>query len=487
MSGPEGYGTWENGEAENTGEGYRYNFTGETDRETGEYHYKSEPIYSDAHYVPAGESTAPPQYYTPPEKSAREPKHSRPAQKKKSGRLVGIFCICLVCALIGGNVGANLVGGRLTKRVQELEDTLSQVQEELQAAQTVSGGAKSDAALFSAAPSAEVLTAHEIYEQACRQVVGISTEVTYTNWFGMTSSSAVSGSGFILSQDGYILTNQHVIEDAYKGHLTVTVMLHDGTQYEAEIVGFEDEGSDVAVLKIDATGLSPATLGDSDSMGVGESVYVVGNPLGELAFSMTIGNVSALDRLITTDSDVGSINMFQIDAAVNSGNSGGPVYNARGQVIGVVTAKYSDAGVEGLGFAIPVNDAASIATDLITKGYVTGKAYLGVTIDRRYNSMYSQYYGMPIGAYVESVEKGSCAEKAGLRTGDIITKLGEQSISSYDELKAALRQFSAGETAPLIFYRAGDSLTVNLTFDEALPGAASAMETASRSSAGGGI
>ena len=161
--------------------------------------------------------------------------------------------------------------------------------------------------------------------------------------------------------------------------------------------------------------------------------------------------------------------MFQFDAAVNSGNSGGPVYDAQGRVIGVVTAKYSDTGVEGLGFAIPINDAASIANDLITKGYVTGKAYMGVRLDERYNSMYSQYYGMPLGAYVYSVDAGSCAEAAGLRAGDIITALDDNKVENMNDLKQAIKQYSAGDTAEITLYRANEELKMLITFDEARP------------------
>ena len=263
-----------------------------------------------------------------------------------------------------------------------------------------------------------------------------------------------------------------MIEYADQGKLPVTVMTYDGTQYEATIVGTE-QANDIAVLKIEASGLSPVTFGDSSQILVGDTVYAVGNPLGELEFSMSTGHVSALDRVISTEESE-AINMFQIDAAVNHGNSGGPVYNSLGQVIGVVTAKYSDTDVEGLGFAIPINDAARIAEDLITKGYVTGKAYLGVSLNSdygvdRYSIAYAQYYNMPLGAYVESVMKGGAAEKAGLQKGDIITQLGDSEISSYTDLKNAIKHYSAGDSAALTFYRAGESQTVTVTFDEAVP------------------
>ena len=204
-------------------------------------------------------------------------------------------------------------------------------------------------------------------------MVGISTTVTGYNMFGQLTSNAVTGTGFILSEDGYILTNNHVVEDAVSTGSTVTVKLHDGSEYPAAIVGTEGNTNDIAVLKIDAEGLSPVTLGDSDKMQVGENIYVVGNPLGELTYTMTAGIISALDREIAADRNT-TLNMFQLDAAVNSGNSGGPVFNDRGQVIGVVTAKYNSSGVEGLGFAIPINDAVSIAEDLINQ------AYLGITV-----------------------------------------------------------------------------------------------------------
>lgn len=185
---------------------------------------------------------------------------------------------------------------------------------------------------------------------------------------------------------------------------------------------------------------------------------------------MSTGHVSALDRAIKTGGSKDSISMFQIDAAVNSGNSGGPVYNAKGEVVGVVTAKYSDTGVEGIGFAIPINDASGIAHDLVTKGYVSGKACLGVKLDERYSALYSQYYGMPMGAFVYSVEPQSSAEAAGLQPGDIITGLDDMEISSYSDLRAAVRHFSAGDTAELSLYRAGESMTLSVTFGELKPG-----------------
>ncbi|MBQ7474214.1 MAG: trypsin-like peptidase domain-containing protein [Oscillospiraceae bacterium] len=429
----------------------------------GEYRYdggfEKESIYADAHYTPAGENTVPPRYYTPP-----EPKKTVKKEKSgKGGRFIALICLCLVCAILGGVVGAGFMSGRLSERVASLEQSrseavLTQAAREAETAES--------APVASQVSSGAPLSAAQIYERACEQVVGITTEVTYTNFFGMNSSSAVSGTGFIVSADGYILTNYHVIELAAQNDKDVNVILRDGTRYVATIVGYE-KYNDVAVLKIDAEGLSPVTFGNSGGISVGDTVYAVGNPLGELDFSMSTGHVSALDRLITSDESGVAINMFQIDAAVNSGNSGGPVYNAAGEVIGIVTAKYADTGVEGLGFAIPINDAVSIASDLITKGYVSGKAYMGVSIDQRYNSMYAQYWGMPLGAYVYSVESGSCADKAGVREKDIITAIGDRQITGYTDLTSALHSFSAGDTTEVTVYRGGEDITLTITFDEA--------------------
>ena len=435
-----------------------------SDNEEGSYRFTRNEIYSDAHYEPAGASTEPPRYYTPPERSVKEPK----PRKKKKNRWFSTLALCLACTLLGGCFGAAIAERRTDEKLAALqqsvqasmEEQIAAVNESIHSIKINSAGAAQSGGLLGA----------EIFDMAKEQVVGIKTEVTYQNFFGMTSSTAVSGSGFVISEDGYILTNYHVIETAHSNNLDVTVMTYDGTEYIASIVGFET-GNDIAVLKIEASGLSPVSFGNSDEITMGETVYAVGNPLGELAYSMSTGTVSGLDREITTDDSVIGINMFQIDAAVNPGNSGGPVYNSRGEVIGIVTAKSGATNAEGLGFAIPVNDASLIAEDLMTKGYVTGKAYMGVRLDERYNAMYAEYYNMPLGAYVYSVETGSAAEKAGLQAGDIITKLGGAEITSYTDLKAAMRLFSAGDSTTVAIFRAGETITVEVMFDEARPAA----------------
>ena len=370
-------------------------------------------------------------------------------KKPKKNRLgLKIAALALACALIGGAAGAGITHAITSAHGStQIEVSDRQVAEVRQV--KVDGK--------------QQLTMPEVYAANVNSVVSINVSTT-TNVFGRTTESAASGSGFFITKDGYILTNYHVIE----GASTVKVTAYDGTTYDAAVIG-GDEDYDIAVIKVEGTNFQPVVIGKSGSVQIGETVAAVGNPLGELEFTSTFGHVSALDRLITTEEGGSAINMFQIDAAVNSGNSGGPVYNTRGEVIGIVTAKYSSSGVEGLGFAIPINDAASIANDLITKGYVTGKAHMGVRIDQRYTSAYSQYYNMPEGAYVYSVESGSCAETAGLRAGDIITKLGESEVKSYTDLTHAVKQYSAGDTAELVIYRAGETLTLSITFDEEVP------------------
>lgn len=442
----------------------------EASRVNGEYHFKNgytQRIYSDAHYVRADESTMPPRYYTPPEKSSRT---SRTAQRKKGIGIGGLIACCLVCAMLGSLGGAVLTGRVMDARVTSLEQDMNALSESVRQPTVIkqSTGGSAGSVTATGTVYGGAMSAGDIYDMACQQVVGVTTEVTYTNYFGMRSSAAVSGSGFIITADGYILTNYHVIEDAYKADLNVNVIMHDGTRYPAQIVGVEAD-NDVAVLKIDASGLNAATLGDSDSMRVGDTVYAVGNPLGELEFSMTTGHVSAKDRSIVTEASGDSITMFQIDAAVNSGNSGGPVYNARGEVVGIVTAKYRSSGVEGIGFAIPISDAVAIAQDLVTSGYVTGKAHLGVSVNSKYNEMYAQYYGWPVGAYIDSVDAGSSAAYAGIEPGDIITGIDGEAIRSYDDLRSAIKRHAAGETVEVELYRADENRSVSVTFDEERP------------------
>ena len=274
--------------------------------------------------------------------------------------------------------------------------------------------------------------------------------------------TAASGTGFFITEDGYILTNHHVVSDAS----SVEVTLYNGETYDATVIG-SDEDYDIAVLKIDVTGATPVVLGDSSKVAIGESVAAVGNPLGELTFSMSEGIVSCVNRAINVDGT--PFNMIQVDCSINPGNSGGPLFNSYGEVIGIVSAKYSsysNTTVEGIGFAIPINDVVSLVKDIMTNGYVTNKAYMGITPQTMTAQMAQQYrYDVTEGVFVCSVDPDSAADKAGLKLGDVITKMDDKTISSYEDLVAAKKSYSAGDTVTLTVYRGGETIEVPLTFD----------------------
>jgi len=312
----------------------------------------------------------------------------------------------------------------------------------------------------------EGISASDIYDIALTQVVGINTEAMDSmGIFGFPGGSTpISGTGFIISTDGYILTNYHVVEAAHTGNTPINIVLSDGSSYEAVVVGVESF-SDVAVLKIDADNLNPAVFGDSDMIRVGQTVYAVGNPFGDFVYTMTDGIVSALDRIVSVDGR--TISTFQFSAAVNSGNSGGPIYNTLGEVIGIVTAKVIRGNVEGIGFAIPINDAVDIAVELIEHGYISGRPLLGVTV-QTVSRAHADYFEWVVGVYVRSVNGGSAAEKAGIRVGDIIVSLADDEVSSLETLKFALRRHKAGDTVKIGIWRSGEVVELTITFDEDL-------------------
>ncbi len=423
-------------------------------------------VYRDAYYTASEGHIS---YGYNPAQSYNSQTNWKNKRKKKHIGLGAVIFLCLACILVAGaaSIGAIyfFLQNRLAEASESAEEEASDLYAEVQSAQAAATESM-PLTIQEADETAETYTAEEIYLLACEQVVGISTSIDQYNVFGQASSTSVAGSGIILSEDGYILTNYHVIESAYAGSYTINVMLHDGEVYTADVTGVESD-SDLAVLKIEAEGLNAAELGDSDALAVGQTIYAVGNPLGELTYTMTYGIVSALDRLITTDENI-TVNMFQIDAAVNSGNSGGPVYNIYGQVVGIVTAKYSDDGVEGLGFAIPITDAASIANELITNGYVSGKAYLGLTLTTVSPSV-AMYYGMVQGVYVYAVEEGSCSQEAGIQAGDIIVAIDGTEVLDKSALLEQVKQYRAGDSAELIVYRNQDYITITVVFDEELP------------------
>ena len=372
------------------------------------------------------------------------PKPEKGSFWKKTGTKVTALVLC--CALIGGLCGfggASLArrGGKAT--IQESGRTASAVSVKSVDGQTL-------------------MTPAEVYASTVNSVVSINCSAVSTNIFGQKVESASSGSGFVITQDGYIVTNQHVVS----GASSVNVTLYNGDTYPATVVG-GDSDYDVAVLKIEATGLQAVTLGKSADVNVGDTVMAIGNPLGELTFSMSQGIVSCCDRAINVDGT--PFNMIQVDASINPGNSGGPLMNLYGEVVGIVSAKYSsysNTTVEGIGFAIPINDVVSLVKDIMTNGYVTNKAYMGITPQTMTAQMAQQYrYDVTEGVFVCSVDPDSAADKAGLKLGDVITKMDDKTISSYEDLVAAKKSYSAGDTVTLTVYREGKTIEVPLTFD----------------------
>lgn len=297
----------------------------------------------------------------------------------------------------------------------------------------------------------------EIYELAKQQCV-------YIHWSNSEEEGAVSGSGIVASEDGYILTNAHVVSEA-TADTEIIVEFFNGITYTAKIVGFDNE-TDVALIKIDAKGLKPATFGQAKGLKPCETVYAVGNPGSELTFTITSGIVSGLDREISF-SDGTTLGMFQFDAPVNPGNSGGPVYDASGRVVGIVTAKYVNLTTEGISFAIPIESSLDIAAELKQNGYVKGRPLLGITVTAVTAGSINE--SNPSGMIIRSVEAGLAADRAGLKKGDIITDIGGNPVTSLTELNQIKKNYHAYETVPITVWRAGTVWHLNITFDEVTP------------------
>ena len=373
-----------------------------------------------------------------------------PKQKKRKGA-ARFVALGLCCALIGGLAGG---GGVLAyNHFAGGSTTIYQ------------GSAPTTAVNLASVDGHTVLTPEEIYAANLGAAVGVNGDVT-TNAWGYTVRNAVSGSGFVISSNAtssYIVTNYHVINNVQD----IKVFFANGDSYDATLVGGEED-NDIAVLRIEVGNLQTVTLGDSDALNVGENVYAIGNPLGELTFTFTGGYVSAKDRSVTM-SDGTVMNMLQTDTAINNGNSGGPLFNEYGQVIGIVSAKLSsssssEATVEGLGFAIPINDVRDMITSIIENGYVTGKPSMGILLDDVPQA--AQQYGVPAGAEVLAILDGSGADNGGLQVGDIITAVNGTEVSGSSALQSAVSEFSAGDTVTLSIYRNGETTTVDVTLDE---------------------
>ena len=372
--------------------------------------------------------------------------HSTPSQKKSRSRAVKITALALSCALLGGIGG---IGAASLFNKNGSGSSSSSV---------IYQGAPHNAVTLAAVDSSTVLSDAEIYAANVNSTVGITTSVT-TNYWGYTTTSAAAGSGFIITSDGYIVTNYHVVEDSN----SITVTLYNNESYDAELVGY-DENNDVAVLKIDANDLTPVVIGDSSALRVGDHVVAIGNPLGELTFSLTQGAVSALNREVTFSSGL-RMALIQTDCSINSGNSGGALFNCYGELIGITNAKYgssssSGASIDNIGFAIPFNSVKQIVSSIIEKGYIE-KPYIGITIMTVSEDV--RAYGLPAGASVQSVVEGSPAEAAGLQANDIITEADGNAISSSSDLTSYVSSKAPDDVIELTVYRSGETLHISVT------------------------
>ena len=439
-----------------------YPNVGSSGMNTANQYNDPQPQYTAPNVPPmpdAGAGGVTPPVYPAQPQQAQPPK---PKKKKKfNGGRVARSAVALVLAaamgFAGGFVGAKY-GGSGKVVIQQAAPSA--------ASDSSTGSSGADSTITAASSSGSSLTTEQVADMVSPSVVVITTEqVVYSqwSWYGQSQVESGAGSGVIISSDGYILTCAHVVD----GASTITVTIDD-KDYTATLVG-EDTTSDVAVIKIDATGLTPATVGDSDSLKVGQSVMAVGNPLGELGGTVTGGMISALNRSVTIQgtSSTNTMSLIQMDASVSPGNSGGGLFNMSGELVGIVNAKSSSSDAEGLGFAIPINDAIKVAQQLLENGYVTGRPYLGITYLGVEDAQTAAQLGVnAYGVYVVEVVKGGPAERAGLQSGDRIVSIDGTEIGTKDDLGTLMQKHAAGDTLNITIARNGQMQTVSVTLGE---------------------
>lgn len=393
-------------------------------------------------------------YHTPELPTEGTPAPYRPRPKTLSRRRAIALILC--CSVL---FGAICFGGAWALRGASSPNSQIPSAEE-----PVNPSANpSSLALKMAKTEEGALTIPEIAAKASSSVVEITTESVQTGTMLQQYISSGAGSGVIVTEDGYIITNHHVIENATR----INVTLQSGEVYPATLVGLDDQ-LDVALLKIEATGLTPASLGTSADLIVGQTVVAIGNPLGQLGGTVTDGIISALDRSITLDGQ--TMSLLQTNAAINPGNSGGGLFNAQGNLIGLVVAKSSGTDVEGLGFAIPVDNIVDILEDLKTYGYVKGRVSLGVSLlNINSDQMAWMYRVSEQGIYIYSITEGGSADQAGLLPGDRILSINGQSVSSIEEIKTLLKEVSVGDTLSMEISRANQTQTISVTAGEYIP------------------
>lgn len=399
-------------------------------------------------------------YGTAPNHSAnaKPPKAKKPKKQRKPISRGGIAIALAVTMVFSCGLGFG--GGYFANKVN------TSTSGSLNITKTSNSGTTTTASSTSKANSTS-----EIVKKTADSVVEISTESVVTGSFAQQYVQQGAGSGVIISQDGYILTNNHVINGAN----SVKVRLRDGTEYDATIIG-SDSDNDIALLKVSATGLSPATFGDSNSLAVGDYVVAIGNPLGELGGTVTDGIISALARKVTIEDT--QMTLLQTNAQVNPGNSGGGLFNANGELVGIVNAKQSATEVEGIAFAIPINNVLDILSDLKEYGYVTGKVDLGIDFTDITSDETAFYYGVnQTGCYVLSVDSGSNAEKAGVTRGDLVTKVNDTDVSSSSDITTALEKAEVGDTVTFTVSRRGTSKTISFVLEEYIPAVSNSQIT----------
>ena len=393
----------------------------------------------------------------PPEGEAKPPKKEN-RWARRAGAAVALVAVCAGAGFGGGYLGGVAARGASSPVVYE---------QPKEGDSTTTGSVGNDTGSTNGL-SADALSISQIASIVSPSVVEVTTETISTNPFFPQYVQDGAGSGVIISEDGYIITNAHVISGASQ----IKVRTSDKTEYEAELIG-SDSKSDIAVLKIEATGLTPAVVGNSDNLVVGEFTLAVGNPMGTLGGTVTNGIISALNRDITVQGQ--TMNLLQTNAAVSPGNSGGGLFNEKGELIGIVNAKSAEEGAEGLGFAIPVNTAMEVAQSLIDNGYVTGRPALGIQVLAVSDwQMMVQYGVSQPGVYIVEVTEGSCADKAGLKAGDLFVSIDGNSVTGTVDVTSALDSHAVGDTLEIQVAREGKVVQVSVVLEEQSPQAAQA-------------
>jgi serine protease Do len=392
----------------------------------------------------------------------------QPDKKSKKRRIAALSAAFLAVAILFSASSAAVVYTMLKPQSSQVTQSTDQTSSTTSTDQQSNSATNKFYSIADAAaktdPNKKTLTIMEIAAKGKPAVVAISTETSITNPFGQTGIVPAAGSGFILTADGYIVTNHHVIDGAQK----ITVMLDNGKSYPAKLVG-SDSQNDIAVLKIDGKDLPTVTLGDSASLQVGELAVAIGNPLGELSGTVTAGIISALDRTVTIENQ--TMTLLQTDAAINAGNSGGALLNSFGEVIGINTAKNAGTGIEGLGFAIPIDHAKPIIESLIKNGYIPGRPRIGIYTQDITAAM-AQQNQTHEGIYVAQVTSGGTADKAGIKTGDIIIAANDKEVLTTEALNNLKNSLKPGDTIKMTIIRAEKQISVTVTLEEALPSAA---------------